>query len=121
MAFYSSLCGKQVSLSNKEKSRVIRHSETKIQRWVKVAGNKSPYDGDWVYWSTRMGRHPETKKKVAYLLKQQKGKCTHCGLRFNVDDLMEIYHIDKNHHNNKLDNLTLIHRHCHDEVHKKNA
>lgn len=105
----------------KEQSRVIRHSETKIERWVKVAGDRSPYDGDWVYWSTRMGRHPEAKKKVAYLLKQQKGKCSHCGLRFNVDDLMEIHHIDKNHHNNKWENLTLLHRHCHDEVHKTSA
>ena len=105
----------------KEKSRVIRHSETKIVRWVKVKGDRSPYDGDWVYWSTRMGRHPEAKKKVAYLLNQQKGKCTHCGLQFFVDDLMEIHHIDKNHHNNKWENLTLLHRHCHDDVHKTSA
>lgn len=105
----------------KEQSRVIRHSETKIERWVKVAGDRSPYDGDWVYWSTRMGRHPEAKKKVAYLLNQQKGKCPHCGLRFFVDDLMEIHHIDENHHNNKWENLTLLHRHCHDEVHKTSA
>jgi RNA-directed DNA polymerase len=105
----------------KEQSRVIRHSEIKIERWVKVKGDKSPYDGDWVYWSTRMGKHPEVKKKTAYLLNQQKGKCPHCGLRFFVDDLMEIHHIDKNHHNNKWENLTLLHRHCHDEVHKTSA
>jgi RNA-directed DNA polymerase len=104
-----------------DKYRLLRHSETKIERWVKVAGDKSPYDGDWIYWSTRMAKHPEANKKVAYLLKQQKGKCSHCGYRFNVDDLMEIHHIDKNHHNNKWENLTLLHRHCHDEVHKTSA
>jgi RNA-directed DNA polymerase len=105
----------------KEKSRVIRHSETPIKRWVKVSQDRSPYDGDWVYWSTRMGRHPEVNKKTAYLLNQQRGRCTHCGLRFNMDDLMEIHHIDQNRRNNKWENLTLIHRHCHDEVHKKSA
>ncbi|MDJ0596348.1 MAG: group II intron reverse transcriptase/maturase [Pleurocapsa sp. MO_226.B13] len=101
--------------------RLPKHSETKIKRWVKVTQDRSPYDGDWVYWSTRMGRHPEVSKKVAYLLCQQKGKCSHCGLRFNMEDLMEIHHIDRNHHNNKWENLTLIHRHCHDGVHLTSA
>jgi len=101
--------------------RLLKHSETQIKRWVKVIHDKSPYNGNWVYWSTRMGKHPEVNKKVAYLLKQQKGKCSHCGLRFNMEDLMEIHHIDKNHHNNKWENLALLHRHCHDEAHMTNA
>jgi RNA-directed DNA polymerase len=101
--------------------RLLRHSETKIEKWVKVAGERSPYDGDWIYWSTRMARHPEANKKVAYLLNQQKGKCSHCGHRFKVDDLMEIHHLDRNHRNNKWENITLMHRHCHDKVHKTNA
>lgn len=101
--------------------RLLRHSETQIKRWVKVIQDKSPYNGDWVYWSTRMGKHPEINKKIAYLLNQQKGKCSHCGLRFNMEDLMEIHHIDKNHHNNKWENLALLHHHCHDEAHMTNA
>jgi RNA-directed DNA polymerase len=28
-------------------------SEVAITRHIKVQGNRSPYDGDWVYWSTR--------------------------------------------------------------------
>jgi retron-type reverse transcriptase len=36
----------------------------------------------------RMGRHPEANKKVAYLLNQQKGKCSHCGNRFNMSDFL---------------------------------
>jgi RNA-directed DNA polymerase len=31
------------------------HSEVAITRHIKVRGNRSPYDGDWVYWSTRRG------------------------------------------------------------------
>lgn len=105
----------------KEQSRLLRHSETKIKKWVKVTRDRSPYDGDWVYWSTRRGRHPEIKSKIANLLNQQKGKCPHCGLRFKLEDLMEIHHISKNHHNNKWENLILLHRHCHDQVHMTNA
>ena len=104
-----------------DNNRLLRHSETQIKRWVKVTAERTPYDGDWVYWSTRMGRHPEVNKKVAYLLNQQRGKCSHCRLRFNMNDLMEVHHIDKNHRNNKWENLTLLHRHCHDEVHMTSA
>lgn len=105
----------------KGKQRLLRHSETSIERWVKVAGNRSPFDGDWVYRSTRMARHPELPKRNAYLLNQQKGRCPHCRMRFTVNDLMEIHHKDGNHRNDKWDNLQLLHRHCHDGVHKTDA
>ena len=32
---------------------------------------------------------------------------------------MEIDHIDRNHHNDLLSNLMLLHLHCHDERHSK--
>ncbi|MBD2347197.1 hypothetical protein H6G18_24150 [Anabaena subtropica FACHB-260] len=28
-------------------------------RHIQVQGSRSPFDGDWVYWSSRMGKHPE--------------------------------------------------------------
>ena len=37
-----------------------RHDATPITRHVKVRGDKSPYDGDWVYWSKRRGEYPGT-------------------------------------------------------------
>ncbi|WP_193197987.1 hypothetical protein [Nostoc sp. MG11] len=55
-------------------------------RHIKVQAERSPYDGDLVYWSTRMGRHPEVKPEIAILLKKQKGKCSECGLYFQDED-----------------------------------
>jgi RNA-directed DNA polymerase len=76
-----------------EKSiRLSEHDKTPIIRHIKVRGEKSPYDGDWIYWGTRMGQHPETNKRVAILLKKQKGKCTECGLYFSEGDILEIDH-----------------------------
>ena len=49
---------------------------------MKVKGERSPYDGGLVYWSSRLGRHPELSKAKATLLKKQKGKCAYCGLHF---------------------------------------
>jgi RNA-directed DNA polymerase len=66
--------------------KLIQHSSTEIKRYVKVKGMASPYDGDWIYWSSRMGVHPEIPVRVAKLLKRQKGKCAHCDNYFKDGD-----------------------------------
>jgi RNA-directed DNA polymerase len=95
---------------------LMKHSEKEIVRHTKVEGTRSPYDGDWVYWSTRMGRYCEVDRYTAHLLKQQKGKCNHCGLNFKHGDLIEQDHIipKSKGGKEKLDNYQLLHRHCHD-------
>ncbi len=97
--------------------KLMQHSYTEIKRYVKVKGGASPYDGNWVYWSTRMGVHPEVSTRVATLLKRQKGKCAHCKNYFTDGDSIEVDHIvptssgGKNSH----DNWQLLHQHCHDK------
>ena len=93
------------------------HPETKIIRHVKVKGEASPYDGNHNYWATRMGKHPELKGSVARLLKKQKGKCNHCHLSFQPEDKIERDHITplKAGGDNTIDNLQLLHKHCHDK------
>lgn len=97
--------------------QLIDHADTPIVRYVKVKGEKSPYDGDWIYWSRRKGEYPETPRQISQKLKIQKGKCTQCGLYFTSESLIETHHKDGNHSNNKRDNLILVHRHCHDKIH----
>ena len=96
--------------------QLAQHSETTITRHIKVQGNRSPYDGDWIYWSTRLGKHPEARKEVSRLLKQQKGKCSLCRLYFKDGDLLEIDHIIPRSQGgkNEYKNFQLLHRHCHD-------
>ena len=96
--------------------RLQKHRETPIVRHIKVQGSRSPFDGDWVYWSSRMGKHTEAPTRVATLLKKQKGKCAYCGLFFHDGDLMEIDHKVPRSKGGKdsYDNLQLLHGHCHD-------
>jgi len=96
--------------------RLLSHKDTPIVRHVKVKGESSPYDGNLVYWSSRMGNNPEMPNRVATLLKKQKGKCTHCGLFFRENDVMEVDHkIPKSKDGKDLyNNFQLLHRHCHD-------
>jgi RNA-directed DNA polymerase len=91
------------------------HAKTPIQYHVKVKGTRSPYDGDWVYWSTRLGRHPTISPRVARLLKHQKGRCRACGLYFTEDDPIEVDHVIPKSQggSRRFDNLQLLHRHCH--------
>ncbi|AOY81763.1 HNH endonuclease [Moorena producens JHB] len=96
-----------------------KHAKTKIVRHVKVKDTRSPDDDNLIYWSTRMGKHPEMPKQKAKLLKNQKGKCTHCGLKFRPDEKLEIHHIlpRVNGGSNFDENLELLHLHCHDAKH----
>ena len=91
---------------------LMKHQERKIVRHTKVKDTRSPYDGDWVYWSTRMGKYCEVDNTTAKLLKKQKGKCNHCGLTFKQGDLIEEDHIIPKSRggSNKLDNRQLLHR-----------
>jgi RNA-directed DNA polymerase len=98
-------------------TRLCFHRETRIKRHVKIQGNRSPYDGDWVYWSTRLGRHPGMSPRVARLLKRQNGRCAWCGLHFKDSDVLEVDHIVPKVQGGKdvSANWQLLHGHCHDE------
>ncbi len=101
---------------NDEEYILNLHSDVPIVRHVKVKGNKSPYDGDWTYWSNRIGKYPGVRKEVTTLLKRQKNKCAFCGLTFSPTDLMEVDHIKPRSKggDNSYKNKQLLHRHCHD-------
>ena len=93
-----------------------KHSQVEIRRHVKVKGPASPYDGNLVYWSTRLGKSPELSNRVAGLLKRQKGKCRECGLTFRNEDSWEVDHVKPLSLGGKdrWDNIQLLHKHCHD-------
>jgi RNA-directed DNA polymerase len=101
---------------SKESLQLKSHKETPVVRHVKVKGESSPYDGNLVYWSSRMGKHPEVSTRVATLLKKQKGKCAHCGLYFREEDVLEVDHKIPLCLGGKdeYSNLQILHRHCHD-------
>jgi RNA-directed DNA polymerase len=93
-----------------------KHEATKIVRHVKVRGDRSPFDGDWVYWSSRQGRYPGVQPWVATLLRRQRGRCNWCGLYFRDGDVMEIDHVIPKSGGGAetFSNLQLLHGHCHD-------
>lgn len=97
---------------------LIQHHHTKIERHTKVKGHKSPFDGDWPYWTARLGKDPTRPKRICVLMKGQKGRCAECGLRLGATDVLEVHHRDGTPHNHHYQNLALMHGHCHDFVHR---
>ena len=99
--------------------RLLTHTEfgSRASEYVKVKGEDSPFNGNLVYWSTRMGKHPDMPTRKASLLKRQKGKCPWCCLHFREEDTLEVDHILATALGGKDEykNLQLLHGHCHDE------
>lgn len=97
---------------------LVRHTDTHRAEHVKVAGAASPYDGNWLYWAARMGRHPELPPTKAALLRQQRGRCAHCGLFFT--DMRQVLETDHRRPRSRggaevTTNLGLLHAYCHDQ------
>jgi RNA-directed DNA polymerase len=121
--YWTSIDGDNWVFATKEgqanRLRLLKHSQFECSStdYVKVKGDKSPYDGDTVYWSKRLGTHPQMPNRKAKLLKLQKGKCPWCGLSFQEWDVLEVDHIIPSSLRGKDEykNLQLLHRHCHDE------
>ena len=90
----------------------VSHSENKF---VKVKGEKSPYDGDLTYWSERNSKLYDGQTSKA--LKRQNHSCATCGLKFTSEERVHLHHVDGNHDNWKRDNLVAIHQSCHQYIH----
>ncbi len=84
-------------------------------KFVNVKGDKSPYDGDLVYWSKRNSILYDNYTSKA--LKRQNHSCAACELKFTGEERVHLHHIDGNHDNWRHDNLVAIHESCHDYTH----
>jgi RNA-directed DNA polymerase len=97
-----------------------KYSDTKIKRHVKVIAGKSFYDGDELYWATRMSKgYGDISPSKAKMLVKQDGMCGYCNTRFKNGDLMEAHHKTLKSEGGKdtYTNLVLMHKHCHDQYH----
>lgn len=98
-------------------TRLRAHADIPIRRHIKVQGTRSPFDGDWLYWGTRLGKDPTKPDYFTALLKGQQGRCKYCGASFTTEDIIEVHHKNGNRSDNYRRNLELLHGHCHDQLH----
>lgn len=93
------------------------HTDIPIERHTKVRGTESPYNGDWMYWSTRLQKYPTVANNVIVMMKRQKGRCNWCKRPFFPGDIIERDHIlaKSQGGRNITSNFQLLHGHCHDQ------
>lgn len=91
---------------------LFKLSTIPIQRHVKVKDNRSPYDGDAVYWSTRAGKYPGLRLSISGLMKKQKGICPCCGLFFKPGDQMKRSRLLESSTGEPAKGWELVHEYC---------
>ena len=84
-------------------------------RFANVKGDKSPYDGDLIYWSKRNSKLYDNY--TAKALKRQSHSCAFCGLKFTGEEKVHLHHVDGKHDNWRYDNLVAFHESCHKYEH----
>ncbi|MBV9688959.1 MAG: group II intron reverse transcriptase/maturase [Ktedonobacteraceae bacterium] len=63
---------------------LLQHTDTPIQRHIKVKGTASPYNGKWLYWTRRATNTAMETEKVR-LIRSQHWKCPLCKLYLSLN------------------------------------
>jgi RNA-directed DNA polymerase len=105
---------------------LVQASRIRIRRHIKIRGAANPYDPCWeLYFEERLQAKmtdPETGHWQARLLwKVQEGKCAICNQKITLESGWQVHHNDWRVYggSNLLDNLVLLHPHCHRQVHAR--
>jgi hypothetical protein len=83
----------------------------RVNRYCAVRGDRSVYDGDFIYWSKKNAR--QYSGPLASALKRQDYKCNTCRLRFGGADWIELHHKNGKNNDFRLSNVEALHRTCH--------
>ena len=77
--------------NDKPHTTLLKLADTPILRQILVKPEKSFYDGDWLYWQTRMRqRYPGTPPMlILAALRRQKGICPMCNLPFQTGQVLK--------------------------------
>jgi RNA-directed DNA polymerase len=84
--------------------------------YLKIKGDKSPFDGDVAYWVKRMNKKYDGIRRD--LIRSQDTKCPMCNLRLSVTDEIHVHHVNHDHSDNQRQNLQVVHRACHQIHHR---
>jgi RNA-directed DNA polymerase len=106
--------------------RLLKATNTTIQRHVKIQSDANPYDPAWeTYFEKRldvkMAQNLKGKRKLLYLWKQQGGLCPLCHQKITKLTGWHNHHIIWRSKGGKDDvsNRVLLHPNCHEQLHRQ--
>ncbi len=104
------------SMKNKKKCTNFLPQISWIEsaKHVKVQGEKSPFDGDYIYWAKRLAKYSNLSDSMVGMMNSQNFKCTICNETFVLGERLEIDHIVPKSRGGSYNysNLQLVHRIC---------
>jgi RNA-directed DNA polymerase len=110
----------------KRQSTLLRASQIRIQRHVKIKSVANPYDPSWEhYFENRLRRRMKQEPGMAYdellMWQKQSGECPACKQVLTPEEGWEIHHKIWRVHGgtNEVSNLVLMHPNCHHQLHSK--
>lgn len=99
--------GRQITL--------VYPSWIKSEFWVKIQGNKSPYNRENLYWAKRNPKHCRWNARTIKLVRGQEYKCPICEQLFTEDSTIEIDHVKPIALGGEdtTSNIQAVHDYCH--------
>jgi len=126
--YFATVDGRKWTFVEKKDGKVVKalegyskHKES-TGSYAKVGYDRSYYDGDTAYWAERLSKgYGNITPSKAKMLKRQEGICPVCNSRLTTEDLTHVHHIRHRAKggSDKYSNLTLVHKHCHDKLHRE--
>ena len=114
--------------SKQQLIQLFRAATLPIQRHIKIRAQANPYDPDHErYFEQRLMKKWASgsigSRRAQRLWQSQQGHCTHCGHLITEDGRWEIHHRIPRHQGgpDTLDNLILLHRTCHRQLHARSV
>ncbi|MDM4772971.1 group II intron reverse transcriptase/maturase [Solimonas sp. SE-A11] len=106
--------------------RLLRYSDFHFREHLKIKADANPYDPKWdAYFDeclTRLMMATLTgRKKLAWLWREQGGKCSVCGQPITKQTRWHVHHRVRRSDggSDKLTNLQLLHPTCHRQIHSQ--
>jgi RNA-directed DNA polymerase len=105
---------------------LVQVSRIHIRRHIKIRGDANLYDPSWEpYFEQRLQAQmtdSETGvRQMRLLWRMQEGRCPHCNQKITLESGWHIHHNNWriNGGSDLLDNLSLLHPHCHRQLHAR--
>jgi RNA-directed DNA polymerase len=103
---------------------LMKAAEVRIERHVLIRHEANPYDPQWEWYyedrlRARMAATIAGRETLAALYERQEGRCVQCGELFAEEDRWQVHHRHWRVYggDESLDNLELLHEHCHRQKH----
>lgn len=105
---------------------LLKASDTKIQRYVKIRSEFNPYDAQFELYSEKRQAlqwvaKASYRKRLTSIWRHQNQRCVMCQQALTTDTGFHLHHIVEKHKGgtDNLDNLVLLHPNCHRQLHAK--